>query len=67
MSAVLKWNCEGCGQAARKTRDGRRWVIVHHVRCPDRPGMYEDTGPVTSVNDPDNALYVSAPDARRGR
>lgn len=57
MSTVTRWGCEGCGQLAQKTSTNQRWVIRHHDRCPDRPGDLEDVGPVTSVNDPDNALY----------
>lgn len=53
---VKKWQCDVCGNRAVKVRT--RWVIKHHARCTVQ-GTPEDVGPVTSVNDPDNAYFVA--------
>jgi hypothetical protein len=53
--AVKKWNCPTCNASAVKIR--QRWVIGHERGCTAYEGI-EDVGPVTSVNDPDNAYFV---------
>lgn len=60
MATVTKWSCSGCGKRAIKmrTKNGRRWYIVHTSDCTVQPNLTEDVGPVTSVNDPDNAYFV---------
>jgi len=57
MAAVEIWTCEFCGVDARKA--GNRWKIEHAPRCAVKPGEVQDMGPVTSVNDPDNAWFVT--------
>lgn len=58
MAIVTKWGCTNCGEHARKSRDSRRWIIIHSHKCTDAPNATEDVGPVTSVNDPDNVLLL---------
>lgn len=58
--AVSKWECRTCGVQARKQEvrsGGSRWIIEHDRTCLAYGGT-EDVGPVTSVNDPDNASFI---------
>lgn len=55
MAAVEKWKCPTCNAEAAKSN--QRWTIEHKRTCTAYRGT-EDVGPVTSVNDPDNALYL---------
>lgn len=60
--AVTRWTCPTCGaEAVKKTHKftgGRpQWFINHQDDCTEFTGS-EHVGPVTSVNDPDNAYFV---------
>jgi len=57
--AVTKWNCSVCKKSAVKIQN--RWTIVHKLTCTVQTTP-EDVGPVTSVNDPDNAYFVIVDD-----
>lgn len=52
---VSRWECPTCGKNAVKIKN--RWVIVHKLTCAEQVTP-EDVGPVTSVNDPDNAYFI---------
>lgn len=55
-NTVTRWQCDDCGKRATKFKN--RWMIWHRLGCP-LSAEPEDVGPVTSVNDPDNAYYVA--------
>ena len=58
MDIVSKWQCADCLASAEIHRADRRWKIIHMQVCGVLPGVVEDVGPLTAVNDPGNAYLV---------